>query len=223
MTLIRASAPEEGIVTLVLDRPTKKNALSIALRDEMTDALARLAADDQVRVVIITGAGDVFSAGFDLAEFAIDDPDHQRRLWESSDRFHHAVLRFPLPTVAAVNGPALAGGFDLAVLCDIRIAAEHARFAHPEHTFGDVVYRPLRELVGSSAARDLVFTGRSVDAAEAQALGLVTRVVAADELLPEARRVATAIAAAPREILVRTKAKVIAAAGIPESLTTLEL
>ena len=174
----------------------------------------RLAADDRVRAVILTGAGSAFSAGFDLSEFADPDPDHQRRLWASSDRYHHTVLCFPLPLVAAVNGAALAGGFDLAVMCDLRVAAEAPYFAHVEHTFGDVVYRPLRELVGASVARDLVLTGRRIDAGEALAVGLVNRVVAGDELLDAAGAVAAEIALAPREVLIRTKAKIIAAAGI---------
>lgn len=221
--LVEVSDPIDGVVVLTLDRPEKKNALSIALRDEVSDTLDRLAADALVRVVILTGAGPVFSAGFDLGEFADLDTEHQRRLWASSDRFHHRVLRFPLPIVAAVNGPALAGGFDLAVLADLRIASETARFAHPEQAWGDVVYRPLRDLVGGSVARDLVLTGRSIDAHEALALGLVSRVVPASDLARVAAETAATIAAAPREVLLRTKAKIVAAAGIDESLTTLEL
>ncbi len=220
--LLLASATD-GIVTLTLNRPDKKNALSIALRDEMSDTFDGLADDDAVRVVIVTGAGSAFCAGFDLSEFADPDPAHQQRLWDSSDRFHHRVLRFPLPVVAAVNGAALAGGFDLAVLADLRVAAEEAFFAHVEHTFGDVVYRPLRDLVGGSVARDLVLTGRRIDAREALALGLVSRVVAADELLDTARAVAADIALAPRELLMRTKAKIIAAADIAPTLRTLDL
>ena len=110
------------------------------------------AADDRVRAVILTGEGSVFSVGFDLTEFADPDPDHQRRLWASSDRYHHTVLCFPLPLVAAVNGAALAGGFDLAVMCDLRVVSEAAWFADVEHTFGDVVYRPLRELASARGA-----------------------------------------------------------------------
>ena len=167
----------------------------------MSDIFDGLAEDDAVRVVIVAGAGSAFCAGFDLSEFADPDSAHQQRLWESSDRFHHTVLRFPLPVVAAVNGAALAGGFDLAVLADLRVAAEEAFFAHVEHTFGDVVYRPLRDLVGGSVARDLVLTGRRINALEALAvLGLVSRVVAADELLDTARAVAADIALAPRGV-----------------------
>src|SRR5262245_65499957 len=122
-----------GIATITLARPEKKNALSIALRDEVSDAIDTLGRDDSVKAVVITGAGNVFSAGFDLKEFRdLGDPEHARRLWASSDRFHHTVLTCPVPTIAAVNGPALAGGFDLAILCDLRVAATTASFAHPE-------------------------------------------------------------------------------------------
>lgn len=144
------SPPADGVATLTLNRPAKKNALSIALRDEVTDALGKLAADDSVKTVILTGSGDVFCAGFDLSEFGLDGPGDQERLWRSSDRFHHACLEFPLPLVAAVNGPALAGGFDLAVMCDIRVASDTARFAHPEQAWSDVVYGPLHDLVGGA-------------------------------------------------------------------------
>ena len=122
-----------AIATLTLCRPDKKNALSIALRDEVSDALDELAARPETSIVILTGDGDVFCAGFDLGEFGDSSPEHQQRLWASSDRFHHTVMRFPLPTIAAVNGAALAGGFDLACMCDIRVAASNARFAHPEN------------------------------------------------------------------------------------------
>ena len=115
---------------LTLQRPEKKNALSIALRDEVSDHLDGLAGDEDVKVVMFTGSGDTFSAGFDLREFTSEDPGVQEALWPSSDRYHHAVLRFPLPTIVAVNGPALAGGFDLAVMCDVRVASEAAAFAH---------------------------------------------------------------------------------------------
>ena len=123
MANIRVSPCEDGMATITLDREEKKNALSVALRLEMIDALEHLRGDDSVRCVVVTGKGDTFSAGFDLSEFAIDDAVFQSQLWDSSDRFHHALLQFPLPLVAAVNGPALAGGFDLAILCDLRIAS----------------------------------------------------------------------------------------------------
>ena len=223
MANIRVSPSEDGVATITLDRSNKKNALSIALREEVIDALNHLRSDDSVSCVVVTGEGDTFSAGFDLSEFAIDDQAVQRQLWDSSDRFHHALLRFPLPLVAAVNGPALAGGFDLAVLCDLRIASSLARFGHPERSFGDVVYGPLHDLVRGAVARDLCLTGRTVDANEAQELGLVSRVVAPTELMAVTRGTARGIAVFPRELSIRTKAKIIPRMSIDPSTKTLDL
>jgi enoyl-CoA hydratase/carnithine racemase len=221
--LIAVSGVDAGVVGLTLNRPDKKNALSMALRDEVSDVLEALKDDPALKVLVITGAGDTFSAGFDLSEFAIADEDFRRRLWASSDRFHHEVLRFPLPVVAGVNGPALAGGFDLAVLCDLRVAAANARFAHPEQAFSDVVYSPLEALVGSAVARELCFTGRSIDAQEALRVGLVSKVVLPSDLRAELDEVTQMIARAPREHLIRTKAKALARAAIPATAGTLDL
>ena len=214
--MLSIDGPWDGIATLTLDRPERKNALSVELRDRLADVLDALAADAAVRAVVLTGAGDVFSAGFDLKEFelASDDPKFGEKLWASSDRYHRTVLTFPLPIVAAVNGPAIAGGFDLAVMCDVRIASMTATFSHPEVTFGDVVYAPLHDLVGGAVARDLCFTGRKVEAGEALSVHLVSRVVAPDELMAAAAEVAQQIARVPRDLLRRTKAKVLRRAGI---------
>ena len=215
--LIELDGPVEGVVTLTLARPEKKNALSIQLRDEVSDALDALAGTDAVKVIVLTGAGDTFSAGFDLREF--EQPELADELWASSDRFHATVLSFALPIVAAVNGPALAGGFDLAVMCDIRVAADTARFAHPEITFGDVVYGPLHDLVGGAVARELCFTGRVVEAREAKELGLVSSVVATGQLTDEIRRYTEQIVRAPRDVLVRTKAKAVRRADVVRGAT----
>ena len=221
--LVLVEGPDAaGIASLVVNRPDKKNALSIAVRDAISDQLERLAADEGLKVLVVTGAGTCFSAGFDLREFGIDEPGFQDRLWASSDRFHHTLFRFPLPTIAAVNGAALAGGFDLALLCDIRIACSSAIFGHPEQTFGDVIYGLLHDLAGGAVARDLCFTGRRIDATDALRMGVVSEVVADSELAAAARRVAEAVAAAPRWSLARTKAKAIARAGIPPGLPTLD-
>ena len=213
--LVLVSEPADGIATITLNRPEKKNALSIAVRDEFSNALERLASLDTVKVVVVIGAGDTFSAGFDLREFdRLDDDAFAKTLWASSDRWHRACLEFPLPLLAAVNGPALAGGFDLAVMCDVRVAADTARFAHPEITFGDVVYGPLHDLVGGAVARDLCFSGRAVDAQEALRLHLVSTVVSVTELPAAAASFAAQIARAPRDVLLRTKAKAIRRSGV---------
>jgi enoyl-CoA hydratase len=118
-----------------------------------------------------------------------------------------------------VNGPALAGGFDLAVMCDIRVASTTARFAHPEITFGDVVFGPLHDLVGGAVARELCFTGRVVEAEEAKALGLVSAVVPPDQLLATVAVTTDHVVRAPRDVLRRTKAKAIRRARITEGPT----
>jgi enoyl-CoA hydratase/carnithine racemase len=207
--------PADDVVVMTLNRPSKRNALSIELRDAMSDALDAVQNDDRVKVVVVIGAGPSFSAGFDLKEFdGLGDAAHASRLWASSDRWHRTLLEFPLPTVAAVNGPALAGGFDLAVMCDLRVAAESARFAHPEQTFGDVVYGPLHDLVGGATARDLCLTGRAIDARGALRLGLVTSVVPDDHALAGALDLAAQICRAPRDVLRRTKAKAVRRARV---------
>jgi enoyl-CoA hydratase len=170
-----------------------------------------------LRALVITGAGDVFSAGFDLGEFA--QTERADELWASSDRWHRTVLEFPLPTVAAVNGSALGGGFDLAVMCTLRVAAQSATFGHPEHAFSPVVYGPLHDLVGGSVARDLALTGRRIDAAEALHLGVVNRVVARADVLDAARTVAATIAEAPRDVLAGMIAKIRRRAGFVPGAT----
>jgi enoyl-CoA hydratase len=215
----------ESVATLTLNRPAKRNALSVELRDAISDALDALAPDPEIKAVVITGAGSVFSAGFDLSEFerAAGDDAFGRELWASSDRYHETVLRFPLPTLAAINGPALAGGFDLAVLCDLRVASSTARFAHPERTFGDVVYGPLHDLVGGAVARELTIGGREMTAEEALAVHLVGEVVEPDALMAAAAVIVSRIIAAPRDVLLRTKAKALRRAGVREGTPTLNL
>ncbi len=225
MTLVEVDRPADGVARLTLRREAKRNALSIEVQAGIADGLEALAADDAVKVVIITGAGPVFSAGFDLTELqaSLGDPALSEQLWATSDRYHGAVLRCPLVTIAAVNGPALAGGFDLAVLCDLRIAAASARFAHPERTFGDVVYGPLHDLVGGAVARDLVMTGREVGAADALALHLVSEVVPDADLADAALAMAVRVAEAPADALRRTKAKALRRAAVALDGGTLDL
>jgi len=117
----------------------------------------------------------------------------------------------------------VAGGFDLAVMCDIRVAATNARFGHPEQRWGDVVFSPLADLVGSAVARDLCLTGRTIDAVTALRMGLVSSVVETDQLAGEVARTAAMVASGPRDVLMRTKAKALRRAGHRPGATTLEL
>jgi enoyl-CoA hydratase/carnithine racemase len=222
--LVLAAGPDDdGVAVITLNRPEKKNALSIALREEVIALLGPLAADEALKALIITGSGGSFSAGFDLREFAVTDPGHQERLWRSSDLFHHAVHRFPVPVIAAVDGIAYGGGFDLAVLCDLRIATHRATFAHPETAFGPVVYGPLHDLVGGAIARELVLTGREIDATEALRLHIVSELADPPDLAERARNLARQISRAPRDVLVRNKAKFIARSAISPQTPTLDL
>jgi enoyl-CoA hydratase len=222
--LLTVETPRERIALVTLRRPERRNALSVALREALSDALDRLAADESVSVAVLTGEGPVFCAGFDLNEFeaARSDAAFEQVLWASSDRYHRTLLQFPLPLVAAVNGPAIAGGFDLAVCCDVRISSTTAIFSHPEFAWGDVVYSPLHDLVGGAIARELVLTGRSISAHEALDLHLVSRVVTPETVVEVALDYATMMTQSTRELLRRSKAKILARAAIAD-VTTLDL
>jgi enoyl-CoA hydratase/carnithine racemase len=210
---------------LTLNRPERRNALSVALRDAISDVLDELADDEGTKAAVVTGAGTVFCAGFDLGEFdrAATDEAFMSELWASSDRFHRTVICFPLPLVAAVNGPAIAGGFDLAVMCDLRIATTTARFSHPERSFGDVVYGPLHDLVGGAVARDITIGGRELDATAALERHLVDEVVEPAHLMDAVTATLERVCVASRDVLVRTKAKALRRAGVGASSPTLDL
>ncbi|MBE7519672.1 MAG: enoyl-CoA hydratase/isomerase family protein [Thermoflexaceae bacterium] len=201
-----------NVAVLTLNRPDKRNALNTALRDEVRAALEELEADDSVSVAIITGAGPVFCAGFDTSEFATIPPA-EVFYGESAVRYHYRLQRFAKPLIAAINGSAMGGGFDIAVLADVRICVEGASFGHPEIKFGaSTLYGPLAAVIGGSLARDLCLSGRRIDASEAHRIGLVSQVVAADRLLDEAKAAARVIAEAPLATLKEVKSQIIAAA-----------
>lgn len=187
----------DGITTLTLHRPERHNALSIELRTELTKALEAIASDSGARCTIVTGAGASFCSGMDHSEFG-GDAASRRRLLEVNEAFFAALLDHPLPLLAAVNGPALGGGFVLAALCDLRIAAQEAAFGFPE------AHRGIPPSLGSAlrvlppaVAHELVLTGDLLDAERAQAVGLVSAVTDADGLLRAADERAAALAAIP--------------------------
>lgn len=197
----------DKLAIITLNRAEKRNALSIALRNEIVACLDELEANDAAGAVAITGAGPAFCAGFDTTEFTADK---MQAVEESSNRYHRRLAEFGKPLVAAVNGPALGGGLDLAALCDIRIAAETASFAHPEIKFGaPVLFGPLREIIGGGLARELCLTGRRINSHEALQIGLVCMVVPADSLIDEACALAGRIAEAPLAALKATKRMII--------------
>lgn len=190
------SDPGDGVRILALNRPERRNAISARMRREVSAALAALAVDDDVKVLILTGSGQSFSSGFDLKEF--QQPDLREELGESSIVYHRDVWSFPKPTLAAINGFCLGGGLDLAVLADVRLCAENTAFAHPQVRFGGIpLYTPLRWLVGEGMARDLCLTGRHIDAREAHRIGLVSEVLPPTELMERALEFARMMAEIP--------------------------
>src|SRR6478609_979789 len=180
---------EDGVGTIRIDRP-KVNALNVQVQDEIRAAATEATERDDVRAVVLWGGERVFAAGVDIKEMA--DLTYADMVKRSGvlQATYSAVARIPKPVVAAVNGYALGGGCELALCADIRIAAEDATFGQPEILLGIIPgaggTQRLTRLVGPSTSKDLIFTGRFVKAAEALAIGLVDKVVPADQVYAEA-------------------------------------
>jgi enoyl-CoA hydratase/carnithine racemase len=194
----------EDVAIVTLQRPEKRNALSIDLRVELAEAFGALSEDAGVGSVVLTGAGPAFCSGMDTTQFG-GDRAHRQRLVETSIACFRAVGQCARPVVAAVNGPALAGGFALALLCDMRLAAEDASFGFPELPRGiPPSYAAARAVLPATVAQELCLTGRIVKAAEAQKLGIV-REVATGDVVARASEVARRIADLPRRSVLETK------------------
>ena len=196
--LILATAAD-GIATVTLNRPQVLNALNQALMEELASAMEALDRDDAVRSLVVTGNARAFAAGADVHEFVDATPADMVRAY----RFQQweRIRRIGKPVIAAVSGYALGGGCELAMLCDIIVASETARFGQPEIRLGLIPgaggTQRLTRAIGKSRAMELILTGRSITAAEAYALGLVSRVVPVELYLDEAKALAREIAAQP--------------------------
>jgi enoyl-CoA hydratase/carnithine racemase len=200
---------EGGIITLTLNRPEKRNPISERdVVDALVEALKRVQADASARAVILTGAGSAFSSGGDLRAMEAALKERARDPSATVAYYTEGIQRIPLafealdvPVIAAVNGPAIGAGTDLACMCDLRIASEEARFAESFVKIGiipgDGGAWLLPRIVGWSKACEMAFTGDPLSAQEALACGLVSQVVPKDELLMAARRLAERIAANP--------------------------
>lgn len=203
---------KDGIGVITLNRPEKRNAINIRMRIEISDCLYELEHSSDINVVIFTGAGSSFSAGFDLDEF--NDPAIFDALFETSSKYHRDIWKFPKPTIAAINGAAMGGGFDLATLCDIRICSGFAIFGHPEVKFGaPPLYTPLRWIVKDGIARELCLTGRKIDAEEAFRIGLVSEITNNSELLQRAVEIGDTIMEAPSDTIKYIKSYFISNTG----------
>ncbi len=201
-THLRVERPSDGVALLMLDNPDQRNAMSDTMTAAWTSAVADLAGDSSVRVVVVTGAGPAFCSGGNTSWIAGEPDATVDELRTRMLPFYRAWLSIrslEVPTIAAVNGPAIGAGLCLALACDIRYAAASARLAAPFVRLG---MHPgmaatwlLPEVVGAAAARDLLLTGRTVDAEEALGLGLVSRVLPDHGFLAEVLDAAAGVAA----------------------------
>lgn len=193
-------ARDGALAVLTLDRPEKMNALSDALLADVRDAMDECEADESVRALIVTGAGRAFSAGFDITPRAA--PRTTVQDWRDHAKDGNAtwlrIWRSRLPVVAAVNGYCLGGGCDLAMTCDLAVAAESAQFGEPEIEFCSAPpFLIMPWVLGMRHTKELLLLGERIDAAEALRIGLVNRVVPAGELMAEARKLALRLARLP--------------------------
>ncbi|MFQ5347848.1 MAG: enoyl-CoA hydratase [Rhodothalassiaceae bacterium] len=198
----------EAIGIITLSRPQALNAFNKQLMDELTQAVRELEADDEIGCMIITGSEKAFAAGADIKEIA--DKSYAEVLAEDLITANwEEVTRARKPVIAAVAGYALGGGCELAMMCDIVIAAENARFGQPEITIGVIPgaggTQRLTRAIGKAMAMDMILTGRQMDAREALAAGLVSRVVPTEDLMDEAIRIAERIAAFSRPAVMIAK------------------
>lgn len=202
---------EGGVVLITLNRPGKRNALNGAMIRELLHALRAAEEDAGCGVVLLAGAGEAFCAGMDLQHLealGTKTPDEHRADTEQIAGLLRTFYDLPKPTIAAVNGAAVAGGMGLATVCDFTLAVPEAKFGYTEVRIGfipAVVSVFLREQVGDKRARDLLLTGRLMGAEEAERMGLVTRVVPAADLMQEARGLAAKLLENSPEAMRATK------------------
>lgn len=195
-----------AILLITLNRPDKRNALHPYLIDELLTALAEAASNPAINVILITGAGPSFCAGLDLGFLLSQEYEGKIAYLESVFTMFQQIYTQPQPVIAAINGPAIAGGFDLAVMCDFRLCVPAATFAQTEILLGltQMIY-PLYKVIGLARAKELAMTGEMVTADEAHRMGLVNHVCPAEELLSRTMKLAETLASKPRQALFETK------------------
>jgi enoyl-CoA hydratase len=198
----------ESVAFITLNRPDKLNAINRAMLEELEQALDTAEADDRVRAIVLRGEGRAFSAGFDLDSPAFDGCNFDA-IREELTRDFNLIMRFwdcRKPTVAAVHGYCLGSSMEISAVCDVTVAADDCRFGAPEVRYGSgIVCLVLPWIVGLKNAKELLLTGANIDAARALSIGLVNRVVPADELRPAAEAIAREIAANDAEAVRLTR------------------
>lgn len=209
----------QSVAVLALNRPEVLNAYNVAMRDALHAHLGAIQDDPDVRAVVLRGAGPAFGTGGDLREFGTAPSPVMARAVRWQRDVWGLLIGLSVPTIAAVHGYTVGGGFEMALLCDLCIAADDARFAYPETGLGMIPgvggTQTTPRLVGIGRALDLVLRGRWLSAEEAQRWGLVTRVVARADLLPVAMRQAAAFARLDRDAVTGLKRAVTAGLDLP--------
>ena len=210
----------DGVATLTLNNPTERNTLTAPMVADILAAMDDVENDSAIGAIVVTGAAPAFCAGANLGNLATATPESLSNIYEGFLR----IARSPLPTIAAVNGAAVGAGMNLALGCDIRIAAEDAKFMLPEAGHGVIpdtggVGR-LFQMCGHGVVSDMVLTGRSLDAQAALALGIVSRVVTREELDDTAMEMALKIAASPA-VTIKLARRVIQHLAQPEITTSM--
>lgn len=200
MTSLLLIQPEPPIALVTLNDPARLNALSPQMLAELCDALESLAADPQIRVLILTGSGRAFAAGADIAAMRTASPTDMLRL--NTRQYWQRLWTLEKPLIAAVNGMAFGGGCELALACDLILAAERAQFGQPEIKLGIMPgaggTQKLARTLGPYRAMELILTGEPLSAEEAYRAGLINRLIPAERLLDEARALARTIASRPQ-------------------------
>ncbi|MEJ2167451.1 MAG: enoyl-CoA hydratase-related protein [Desulfobacterales bacterium] len=190
---------KDGIATITFNRPKSLNALNSALLAEFSQALDDIAADENIRILILTGAGEkAFVAGADISELARFDSLKAKAFARSGHAIINKLQQLPIAVIAAVNGFALGGGTEIAIACDFIYASENAKFGQPEINLGVIPgfggTQRLPRLIGTNMAKELIFTGKMISAEEALRLGLANKVVAREKLMEEVFQTAAVIA-----------------------------
>jgi enoyl-CoA hydratase len=189
---------EEGIATIKLNRPQVLNAMNRQLWIDFQEALEDVKGDPEIKVLIITGEGRAFSTGADLKDSKDRTPEQYRDYLVELQETSRKIIRFEKPTIAAINGFALGSGYELALACDIRIAAEEAKIGSPEARVTSSVtggaMRLVQDLIGPGKAKELLFTAEYIDGKEAERIGLVNRAVPLEKLIETTREMAAKIA-----------------------------
>jgi enoyl-CoA hydratase len=197
---------EGAVVVVTLNRPEKSNSLHPDLIKQLTHALIEIEADGQVNVVVLTGAGRSFSAGLDLELLRGWTAEEKFAYLETVTVIFQRLWTLQQPVIAAINGPAIAGGFDLAAFCDIRLASTEALFGQAEINLGlTQIIHPLYKSIGLARAKEMAMTGQNITAEEAYRIGLVNHIYPREELMARAMEMAEVIASKPRNALFETK------------------